>query len=139
MDALGSPGVRAVAVLVAALAVSACGTSVSSLPTHRLVGEGPTALTEGTLVDRDGCVLIATQTGESLVLWPPGHGRVGSQIVRSGMPVAQIGEVVELGGGEYGDDSFDFLQRDLLENDIPTECRSPRYWLATTIEPQAPE
>lgn len=137
MDALGGAGVRLAALLLGAtLAVAGCDASIASLPTHRMTDGGPAAILPGTLIDRAGCIFLRSATAEHLVLWPPGFGRVGTQIVRSGNPVAQIGELVELTGGEYRDDAFEFLQSELLQNDVPAACRSPLYWLATAVVPQ---
>jgi hypothetical protein len=122
-----------------ALAFAAC-TSVSGLPTHRLAGEGPTALMLGTLVDRNDCVFIQSPAGEQhLVIWPAGFGRIGSQIVIGTNPVAQVGEIVELGGGSYSDDVYDWLRTSVLNGDIPDRCRSAQYWLATDVDPLPPE
>jgi hypothetical protein len=38
---------------------------------------------------------------------------------------------VLLPGGEYKDEAF---VRQLIGEDIPDECRNPRYWLATSVE-----
>ena len=71
-------------------------------PRHSLWGGGPLGLFEGTLVERDGCILT---DGGGTVVWPPGSSlsldRNGEPIVHIGDEELRIGELVRLVGGQY--------------------------------------
>jgi hypothetical protein len=117
----------AVAALALPLAIAAC--SGTNLPTHLdWGGTSPGALQAGRLVLSGDCVsLVDNQIGETwLVVWPPDTSRNGADIVGSGGNVlAQIGDEVALGGGEYHPDSIGSQ----LTAPISSECQTDLYWL----------
>jgi hypothetical protein len=65
-----------------------------------------------------------------LVVWPPGTSRNGADIVGSdGTRLAQIGDEVSLGGGEYHSDSVGSQ----LTAPIASECQTDTYWLVGDV------
>jgi hypothetical protein len=61
-----------------------------------------------------------------VVVWPPDTSRNGADIVGSGGHVlAQIGDEVSLGGGEY--DPRSIVSQ--LTAPISSECQTDLYWL----------
>jgi len=127
---------RFVAAFVVVLA-AACGSSTSSLPTHALgpTDSAPAGVITGTLTERAGCVFVTGEESPLLVVWPRSYVRLGQQIMDDGKPVAQIGELVRLGGGSI---SYELLQRPPLSADIPASCRTGIYWMTTGILPSLP-
>ena len=74
-----------------------------SLPTFGDADMGPAAELVGTLVDRDGCVLLVDGPLERLVLWPPGSefDRAAGTIAIGGSGrVLALGSPLTLAGGE---------------------------------------
>lgn len=112
------------------------GTTRTILPTHRdLRGGEPAALQRGTIVATPSCVLLEEpiQRIRWLVVWPAGYSGLGGSIVDGdGHPVARVGDVVDLGGGEYREDQYGFLQT-LLISEPALGCRGGPYWLATDV------
>lgn len=65
-----------------------------------------------------------------MVVWQPGTSRNGAKIVDSGGNVlAQIGDEVSLGGGEYDHDSIGSQ----LTAPISSECQADAYWLVGDV------
>jgi hypothetical protein len=124
-------------VVAAALLSTSCGpSSVGGLPTHRDLGGGPAALLTGTLILEGSCLYAvgSETTGRWLPVWPPNFGLAGDVVMDGTRPVARVGDVVKLGGGEYAGHSSDFL-RTLMDGDVPAECQHGAYWLVTEVVP----
>lgn len=94
------------------------------------------ALLEGELRLVDGCLRVgeeyAGQQG-NLIVWPPGFWAAeedGAIVVfdAEGHPVARVGDVVQLGGGEV----FELYQSTMASGSVmeqpPAECPGP-YWI----------
>jgi hypothetical protein len=101
-------------------------------PTTRDMNSYPSALIEGTLQERDGCVFIESQENLLLVLWPEGFRveRDGAQlriVGGIGHPEPRTGQPLELGGGSA---DLPFAQ-ELIGEPIPSRCRAAGYWIAS--------
>jgi hypothetical protein len=101
-------------------------------PTTHDMNAYPTALIEGTLLARDGCVFIESEGQLLLVLWPEGFRieRNGKQLrILGGIghPERRTGQPVELGGGGT---EFSFAE-ELIGEPIPSRCRAASYWIAS--------
>lgn len=95
-------------------------------PRHSLWGGGPTALFEGTLVERDGC--IRTDGGDTVV-WPPGYSlsvEAGQPVVHGSGLQVRMGERVRLGGGEYSRSQLGAV----ASHGAQTRCQAP-FFLTT--------
>lgn len=96
------------------------------------------ALVQGTLVIVDDCLRVQVREGDTsyLIIWPP-HvvlnitGDAIQVVDQESQAVAQVGEAVELGGGETP--SATYLVEELREP-LPATCPGP-YWLASGIVP----
>jgi len=110
----------------------ACGMTGIRLPSHHLAGEGPAALKTGTLTDRGGCLFIEAGPDRSAVIWPQGFSRDGDLIYQGDRMIARVGSLIELGGGGYSEDQYNFL-RTLMDQDLPSACREGAYWLTTSV------
>lgn len=107
-----------------------------ALPTHRDLGSaGPAALQRGTIVATGQCVVLeeAVQHLKWVILWPPGYSyRAPAILDDRGIQIAQLGEIVDLVGGEYHDAQYEFLKT-LLVTEPLAACRGGDYWLATSL------
>ena len=122
--------------LSASLSLAGCAI-VGNLPSHELVDGGPTALHTGTLVREGECLLVVSDlpfSSRYLVIWPVGYSLVGNQVVQGGTVKASVGQLVQLGGGEYKSATYEFVKT-LLVTEIPQDCRANDFWLATTAHP----
>ncbi|MGH2578508.1 MAG: hypothetical protein ACRDG9_12290 [Actinomycetota bacterium] len=99
----------------------------------------PSALTEGSLVQRDPCLFLEAEDGStSLIIWPYGWSisatTEGSTAVvdEDGRVVHRVGEEIELGGGFVSEnrDSTGFPE-ELIGRPIPDRCKADGYWLAS--------
>jgi hypothetical protein len=123
------------ALIAIALSVAACGGSVVAdgvtMLRTGLMNGGPTAIANGTLHFRDGCVWLQEAPDVSVVvLWPFGanlDASTGSLAVTLENKRYVEGDVVTLGGGEVNDVAY---VRSLVGT-IPDACLTARYWLAT--------
>lgn len=108
-------------------------------PRHPFTLPGAAALMEGTLIEEAGCLWLSGGDGERLLLlWPPAHQakRTARGVeVRDGIgrTVATTGTQALLGGGAFRQEHEDYLVS-LIGQDIPSQCRRGRYWLATRVE-----
>ena len=96
-------------------------------PRHSLWG-GPTALYEGTLVERAGCIL--TESG-STVVWPPGYWvsiDAGRPVVHGIGLEIRMGGPIRLGGGEYDREQL----ASVASNAAQTPCPEP-FFLTTGL------
>jgi hypothetical protein len=120
---------------VAVLLFAACGASPHLASYSDLGIDSPTGLQRGTLVEDHGCLLLDESPSHSrwLVLWPRSYKLDGPSILDGdGHVVSKVGDGVELGGGEYRDADMDFLKT-RFRVDVSDSCRSPTYWLETTL------
>jgi hypothetical protein len=97
------------------------------------------ALLVGELVVKDGCLRIqAENSSEShLVFWQTDYFLNNNNgtieiLDREGQVVAQVGEPIQMGGGEITEAVSD----DQLQEPLPTACSGP-YWLMGEIVPSA--
>jgi antitoxin component of RelBE/YafQ-DinJ toxin-antitoxin module len=94
------------------------------------------ALIEGTLVVKDGCLRVVNGEGDSghLVIWQTDYfvnnnAGVIEILDRDGDVVARVGETIRMGGGEIS--MTDELKRQLREP-LSKQCAGP-YWLMGDI------
>jgi len=125
---------RVFAGLAIPFVVAGCGIlGGASLPTHRdWGGSSPGALQAGRLTLAGNCIsLVDDQTAEKwLVVWQPGTSRNGAEIVGpGGSELAQIGDEVSIGGGEY--DAGSVVSQ--LTAPITPECQTDLYWLVGDV------
>jgi hypothetical protein len=127
---------RTIESLFVIAALSGCGLVpvTGNLPTHRDLDAYPAALLTADLVMDGECVFATNGKtgGRWLPIWPSGYSVANGVISDRDGPVARIGESVELGGGEYHDSRFDFVQT-LLVVPIPSSCRGGDYWLVSDV------
>lgn len=94
---------------------------------------GPTALIQGTLDFKDGCVWLEEAPNASvIVLWPSNAGldTAGGVLTLTIEDTRFVeGDGLTLGGGELKD--LDFVRS--LVGTIPQECVTSRYWQATSL------
>lgn len=105
----------------------------------------PATSTGGTLTDRDGCILLENEGGESLPLWPYGttlqRDDSGTlRIVRSdGSVIAALGDYVVIAGGDVGGDvgvdgrDVSFPEQ-LIGSSIPPRCLVDGEYFMTSGE-----
>lgn len=121
--------------LFLALTVAACGPVDTNLPTHRDLDNYPGALLEGILRQSGDCLYASTPdgTGRWLLVWPRGFSlKDGTVLDGAGRAVAAIDQAVVLGGGEYHESQYDFLQ-EVMDGEVPESCRGGEYWLVATV------
>jgi hypothetical protein len=140
----GLLGTAAVAALAAAL-VAACGApapsgdsvqpSTAFLARHKPMNGGPAAIVIGTLVEKDGCLLLDGPDGLALALWPSDATAwvidgVTTIVDGRGRPALEVGGQASFGGG------YDFTL-DWAEGQtgrIPERCRTRAYILVNDLE-----
>jgi hypothetical protein len=108
-------------------------------PTWRSTGgPHPTAILEGRLVERDGCLLLDTgDQREFLPLWPDSFALEGGStptIISPNGRALALGDQAFLGGGERRLVDAESI----IGQEIPGRCRTSLYWLATAIEQNMP-
>jgi hypothetical protein len=134
-------------IMVGALVSTGCGGRPGSEPRSGTAPPGvffprltqhsdswPAALASGTLVEKDGCVVL--MPGEMLLIWPheasAERTSAGTLRITVGEDlVGGTGDDVQLGGGLLGESegAVDHAQ-DLIGEPIPDRCRaSGGYWL----------
>lgn len=108
------------------------------IPTYGPMNAYPTAEIQGTLVVDGGCLWIDSGQERSLVLWPEGTfvtEQDGGRVVREGGRTVPIGIPVQSGGGQYGEDNYEFVV-DLIGEEIPAPCQAAGlYWLGYDLRP----
>ncbi|HPH97729.1 MAG TPA: hypothetical protein PKW33_15810 [Anaerolineaceae bacterium] len=114
--------------------------TLAASPTPKVIYTAYAALTEGVLVNLDGCVRIRSeQTGsDDAIVWPPDVSaaiegdkiRIITGIVtgKREESVVKFGERVRLGGGETS-----YPDEQLLQN-LPANCPGP-YWVIASVLP----
>jgi hypothetical protein len=129
-----------VVAIIAAALLAACGGSVTAggvtILRYGPMTGSPAALASGTLRFLDGCAILENIDPNGapvgvVILWPPGTDlRVMDDKVHVvvGGVAATDGDEVQLGGGEYTDQSW----VEQLVGEVGN-CRSDRYWLASTM------
>jgi hypothetical protein len=128
---------RALIPLVIAIGMAGCSLLPRSgnLPSHKDMNGYPAALLTARLVVEGDCLFAdgADSGGRWLPIWPSGFALESGVITDISGPVAAIGDTVKLGGGEYHDDQFDFVQT-LLIVPVPPSCRGGDYWLVGEVD-----
>jgi hypothetical protein len=132
--------------MLIALAVVACAGPPPAgyeFPRHRGFGfGGPTALLDGVLEVRDGCLYVRSENGyATYVVWPAGYSlRVDgdSVAVYDGWSLRyRPGDRVTEGGGWYDDTTF--VKERLVEGTLPAACPTDEYMMSTGhFEPPHP-
>jgi len=142
-------GARAVllAILIAAFAAAACGPQPASpaegaaqpstafLARHKPMNGGPAAIVSGTLVERDGCLLLEVAGGTALALWPPDASAwvidgMTTIVDGKGRPAVAVGGMASFGGGY--DYPLDWAETQA--GPIPERCRTGTYILVNDLE-----
>lgn len=106
-----------------------------AFPRHRGFGNGgPTALLDGILEVRAGCLYVRHDDGHrSYVVWPPGYTlrAFGESIAifDGATRLYSPGGRVREGAGWYSD--LDFVRDRLVTGTLPSECPADEYALAT--------
>lgn len=134
-----------VAVLMALLVVAACGApgpsgdsvrpSTAYLARHGPMNGGPAAIVIGTLVERDGCLLLDAPGGPALALWPHDASAwvidgVTTIVDGRGRPALAVGGQASFGGGY--DFTLNWAQQQA--GSIPEACRTHAYILVNDLE-----
>jgi hypothetical protein len=142
----GAPSVLATA-LIAAFVAGACGPQPASpaegaaqpstafLARHKPMNGGPAAIVSGTLVERDGCLLLEVAGGTTLALWPPDASAwvidgVTTIVDGKGRPAVAVGGPASFGGGY--DYPLDWAETQA--GPIPERCRTGTYILVNDLE-----
>ncbi len=119
-----------------ALAITGCASSDVpgiNFPRYEPRPAVPAALNEGTLVEREGCLVLEGPT-TSVLLWPRTYGvvRDGEQlvVVDGTRAVAAVGSPVVVAGGELTETAD---ARSIVDT-LPTACHDSPYWQVTRIE-----
>jgi hypothetical protein len=119
--------------VAAVVAVACSGTSGQQLPAHHLGDTAPAATQDGVLTTDGTCVLLEAPVAQLwTVIWPPGYTLNGSAVRSSSGAAATLGIKTTLSGGEYKQNQYDFV-RSLMDQDLPSSCRTHDFWLATGI------
>jgi hypothetical protein len=135
------------AVLLAGCCAPACGSDAPAapagifFPTVPIGGAYPSALLEGRLEERSGCLFAAADNERWLLLWPEGYsprienGRV-EVLDGKGSLVAREGKELKVGGGENrprevgGATASEKWATELTGVDIPERCGDV-YWIVS--------
>jgi hypothetical protein len=109
--------------------------SPAFLARHQPMAGGPAASVVGTLVERNGCLLLETESGTALALWPPDASAwvidgVITIVDGQGRPAVAVGGQASFGGGY--DYPLDWAQRQA--GPIPDACRTATYLLVNDLE-----
>ncbi len=139
---------RSMVITVAvATVVAACGSqepappdgavqrSSAFLARHQPMSGGPAAIVLGTLVERDGCLLIDGPDGVALALWPPDASAwvidgVTTIVDGRGRPAVAVGGEASFGGGY--DYPLDWAEAQA--GPIPEHCRTTTYLLINDLD-----
>jgi len=95
------------------------------------------ALTRGTLVELEGCVILDPGDGSfTLPIWPFGwrleSGGSGAILDDTGAEVAEMGEQLWLGGGYIGEQrNATGFAEELIGREIPERCKADAYFLTS--------
>jgi hypothetical protein len=132
---------RNVAAVVGAAVLIACANGAGArgadgvfFPTLPHMNGWPAALLQGTLLERNGCVVLAGRSESVLLLWPEGYSTRrdpdGSLVVLDdhGDRVGRMGDEVSLGGGLVGESRqhVEFAEK-LIGQKIPGRCYADAY------------
>ena len=96
----------------------------------------PSAAVLGAVLTNDnGCLRLSHR---DLVIWPPGYKlSMGNDIQvlnASGEMVAQVGSPLDLGGGNFPDQSIG----QVLAEPLPSQCATGPFWLASPVPAVTP-
>ena len=115
--------------------IAACSSGSIVPPAHAIRPVMPEVVITAKLVLENGCPLLDDASGSFLPIWPEGVNiQSGSLRIRDA-PVADVGEVVRLGGRWLGQDE---VAKELLDP-LPVECSgNGRVFWVQTFELLAP-
>lgn len=131
-----SPGARLLRLLVIVGLVAACGSGSIVPPAHAIKPIMPEVVITAKLVLENGCPFLDDSSGTFLPIWPQGANIQGQTLRMRDAPVADVGEIVRLGGRWLGRAE---LAKDLLDP-LPTECSgNGRVFWVQTFELSAPD
>ena len=137
--------IRGSLVLLMAISVPACGPDEPAappgifFPTVPIGDAYPTALMEGVLEERAGCLVVTAHQDHWLLLWPEGYtARVaeGQLDVLDESGEGRVGEPLRVGGGETnpievgGAAEAERWASELTGLDIPERC-GDLYWIVS--------
>jgi hypothetical protein len=109
--------------IVTALLAGCSGASVEQgffFPTWSAEGDVPGGQVFGTLIEDDRCLYVEANDQRTLVVWEDGMGfENGALHDASGLPIAQVGDMIHGGGGYY--DSRSHIEN-LSGESIPERC-----------------
>lgn len=126
------------AVVVVLFAIAGCAPPANvpgiAFPRYDLQSAVPAALDEGTLEERDGC-LVLEGVVTYVLLWPQPYGIAraegGELVVLDGRrSLVTVGSHVTVSGGELTETA---AARQFVDS-LPPECQNPPYWQVTSIE-----
>ena len=131
------PRAAALALVLAVVAMlpAGCATDTIVAPAHAIRPLMPDVFITARLVLENGCPLLDDASGKLLPIWPEGVNIQGTTMRLREAPVAEVGEVVRLGGRWVGLDEV----ADELLAPLPIACagRGRVFWVQT-FELQAP-
>ena len=141
-----------IAFLAFAIAIVGCDASVLQgldgtpfFPTERpeRAGFRMAALGGGTLVLEDNCLWLRSGQERHLVIWPAGNRLErradGVAVVDAdGRKLAQVGEEVTVGGGEWraaeSDVDINLEVERMIGRGVPPACREGLYWIGGIVD-----
>ena len=125
----------ALVLAVVATLPAGCATDTIVAPAHAIQPVMPDVFITAKLVLENGCPLLDDASGTLLPIWPEGVNIQGTTMRLREAPVAEVGEVVRL-GGRWVD--FDDVA-DALLAPLPVGCAgNGRVFWVQTFELQAP-
>lgn len=139
--------IRGSLVLLMAITVPACGPDEPVappgifFPTVPIGDAYPSALMEGVLEERAGCLFVTADQDHWLLLWPEGYTARAAEgqldvLDESGEVVGRVGEPLRVGGGETnpievgGAAEAERSVSELTGLDIPERC-GDLYWIVS--------
>ena len=142
---------RLVPTALLAVALSGCGSFVddidrtpffpTELPDRRVMRM--LALSSGTLSVEDDCLWLRSGQERHLIIWPAGNRlewRAGALVVAAddGGALAQVGDDITVGGGEWraagADFGVDAEVEAMIGKPIPPACREGLYWIGGIVD-----
>ena len=125
----------ALALAVLAIVSAGCTTDTIVAPAHAIRPVMPEVFVTAQLVLENGCPLLDDATGKLLPIWPEGVNIRGTTMRLREAPVAEVGEIVRLGGRWVG---LEDVADDLLAP-LPVGCAgNGRVFWVQTFELQPP-
>ena len=87
---------------------------------------------------RSGCLVLVADFGTWVLLWPDSYSLLdmaasGISRNRGKNVVPSVGDEVEVGGAERGDEDATHWAADITDGTLPLKCWAALYWLVTSI------